>query len=215
MIKRGRRILLIIISIILIAGILLLLLVDIGWFTGKAISGNIGLTILGADLQQFDLLKGWNFISFDVQLSDYDIQTALTPIDGYYDYIQEWDSTTQDFKVWSKLGQKDFTTFNVNKSYFIYVNQNIHFNRTGRFFHNWTITLLPGWETPDYVLIDSSNVSGNSFKGIAFDYMQKWNASNQDFLVYSPLSASNSFDRINQGEGYFIRTNGGDIVYIQ
>jgi hypothetical protein len=43
----------------------------------------------------------------------------------------------------------------------------------------------------------------------------KWDYPNQEFLVYSPESAVPEFNQILKTEGYFIRSDGGQIVYIK
>lgn len=213
MVKGGVKFLVIVMSVTLLATMLFALGGELGWnITGDAVS-TIGLTILGGEVQRINLTQGWNFISFFVQMNDYDVEDVFRSIDGYYVYIQEWDPSNQDFDIWSKYGQKDFTALEKNKSYFIWVTQDIELEVRGLFYENWTIAVLPGWDTPNYVFYTSSNVSGNSFYGTTFDYMQKWNASNQEFLAYSPLAASKPFDKVHQSEGYLIRTNGGDVVY--
>ena len=85
----------------------------------------------------------------------------------------------------------------------------------GDYFGNWTIGLVPGWETPDYVYEFNSSVTGNEFYNATFSYMQKWDSSAQEFLAYSPLSATNPFDKILPSEGYLIRTEGGNVTYVR
>ncbi len=174
----------------------------------------VGLFVLG-DQQTIDLKQGWNFISFYVILDNYSVSSVLQPIDGYYDYIQEWNGDTQDFKIWSRLGQKDFTSFNQNKSYFIYLKQDTSVTLDGDYFGNWTIGLIPGWETPDYVYEFNSSVTGNEFYNATFSYIQKWDNVAQEFLAYSPLAATNPFDKILPSEGYLIRTEGGNVIYVR
>lgn len=182
--------------------------------TGGATSvATVGLFVLGGCDQQIELVQGWNFISLYAIPDSYNVTDILQPIDGYYDYLQEWGSSIQDFRIWSRFGQKDFTQFNENKSYFIYLNQDKSLTIPGRCFDNWTIVLVSGWETPDYVYPIESTVSGNVFYNATFSYMQKWNASNQDFLAYSPLAADKPFNKIKPSEGYLIRTDGGQIDY--
>lgn len=193
-------------------------LVELG---GKKVTGKasavamLGLTVLGACDQSVNLTQGWNFISLYAIPSSYNVTDVLQPIDGYYDYIQEWDSSTQDFGIWSRFGQKDFTQFNENKSYFVYLNQNKELMVNGECFGNWTIELVPGWEAPNYVYPYDANVSGEVFYNATFSYMQKWNASAQEFLAYSPLAETNPFDKILLSEGYLLRTEGGTIFYVR
>ena len=188
--------------------------------TGRASSAvaTIGLTVLGACDQQINLTGGWNFISLYVRPGNYSVESVLSPIVGYYEYLQEWDASTQDFKVWSKYGLKQFTEFNQNKSYFIYLSTSNLLALNGDCFGNWTINISSGWETPDYVYEYPTNITGagvNQFANVTLSYMQKWNASNQDFLAYSPSAAVNPFNSVNASEGYLILTSGGQLVYVR
>lgn len=184
--------------------------------TGRATSvATVGLVILGSCNQQINLTGGWNFISLYSIPNNYTIESVLSPIDGYYDYLQEWDSATQDFKVWSKYGLQQFTEFNQNKSYFVHLTGSNPLDVTGNCFENLAINLSVGWETPAYIYDYPANISGNQFKNVTFDYMQKWNSSGQEFLAYSPLAMSNPFSDIQASEGYFILTQGGQLVYVK
>ena len=185
--------------------------------TGKASStATISFFVLG-DMQQRNMVQGWNFVSFNVKSTNYSVESVLSSIDGYYDYVLEWDSDRQEFKTWSRFGSKDFTELNENKSYFIFMNDNnkqILLN--GERFGNLTLILKDGWETPNYIYeYDSENITGNYFKNVTFDYIQKWNETNQEFMVYSKLAEQQPFNKIYVGEGYFILTRGGNLVYIR
>lgn len=184
--------------------------------TGRATSvAMIGLTILGNCNQQINLTGGWNFVSLYAMPGNYSIASVLSPIDGYYDYLQEWDSSTQDFKIWSKYGLQQFNEFNQNKSYFVHLTGSNSLSVNGGCFENLTLNLSSGWETPAYIYNYPTNVSGSQFNNVTFSYMQKWNASNQDFLAYSPVALSNPFSDIQASEGYFILTQGGQLVYVK
>lgn len=183
--------------------------------TGAA--GNIGgisIIILG-DEQKENITQGWSFISFYVYFNNKSITSVLSSVEGKYDYILEWNSSSQEFNSWSRIGTKQFTEFNENKSYFIYFNQAAAIDLSGRFYTNKTIPLELGWESPDYIYEYSSNITNRTFYGINFTYMQKWNVSSQEFLVYSPKSSSPQFTLIEAGEGYLILTEGGNITYIR
>lgn len=182
--------------------------------TGLANSGGVNIIIEGIG-QTIPLQKGWNFISFYLQLPDYNLSKVFSSIDGDYEYVMEWNSSSQEFDVWSKLGKKDFTIINANKSYFIYMSQARNLSVGGSFFDNKTIVLLSGWEAPDYIYGYSSNITNNSFYGINFTYMQKWNVSSQEFIVYSHLTQTNPFNEVLASEGYFIKTEGGNLTYVQ
>ena len=216
--KKGHRIISIAIILIAITWIFWGVIVFSGSknVTGHASSvATVGLVVLGNCNQEVNLSSGWNFISLYAIPSNYTIESVLSSIDGYYDYLQEWDSDNQQFKVWSKYGLKQFTEFNQNKSYFVRLTGSNPLDVNGGCFENLTINLSAGWETPAYIYDYPANVSGNQFKNVTFEYMQKWNASNQEFLAYSPIATSNPFNEILVSEGYFILTQGGQLVYVK
>jgi hypothetical protein len=184
--------------------------------TGKASDvGTISLFVLPPINFTINLSYGWNFISFYAIMNNYSIDKVLEPIAGDYQYLQEWNSTRQDFNIWSTEGVKEFDTLNINKSYFIFMLHDRVLTFDGDYFGNWSIILLNGWETPDYVYDYESNVTGNTFYNATFYYMQKWDTPNQEFLAYSPQAASNPFNKILIAEGYLIRTDGGVLNYVR
>jgi hypothetical protein len=189
---------------------------NIPTITGKESDvGIISLFVLPSGNMTLNLSQGWNFISFYAIMNNYSIDKVLAPIDGDYQYLQEWNSTSQDFNIWSAGGVKEFNTLNMNKSYFIFMLQDKTLPFFGDYFENWSIILLNGWETPDYVYEYESNVSGNTFYDASFYYMQKWNVSSQEFLAYSTQAIGNPFDKILSTEGYLIMTDGGVLRYVR
>jgi len=185
--------------------------------TGNAASTSVGIiafVVIGEN-QMIPLGDAWNFVSFFLQMSDYNITKVLAPIEGEYEYIQEWDPVSNDFKFWSRQGTKDFSYFNKNKSYLIYMNNADNLTVSGGKFENYSIAILPGWETPDYVYEYESNITGSDFYNVSFYYMQKWNLTSQEFLLYSPQFPEPQFNQILPSEGYFILTDGGVIRYIR
>ncbi len=184
--------------------------------TGKASDvGIISLFILPPANLTLNLSQGWNFISFYAIMNNYSVDKVFAPIAGDYQYLQEWNSTTQDFNIWSADGVKEFDTLNINKSYFIFMLRDRVLTFDGAYFRNWSIILLNGWETPDYVYDYPSNVTGNTFYNATFYYMQKWDTPNQEFWAYSNQSPINPFDKIFPTEGYLIRTDGGVLRYVR
>jgi len=168
-----------------------------------------------ATRQNLSLIDGWNFPSFYVNMTNDSISKVLSSIEGNYEYILEWNSTSQQFNIWSRQGVKEFKEFSPNKSYFIFLNQPDNISLCGDFYSNYSILLLPGWESPNYIYEYPSNISNKNFYNVSFYYMLKWNDSRQKFLIYSPESLYPDFRQINPGEGFFIRTEGGVLRYIR
>lgn len=184
-------------------------------YTGRY--GYLNFTIMAANVtnQTIPFAEGWNFISFNVEPADKSITSVLAPIDGYYTYILEWNSSGQKFRIWSKTGTKEFTEFNTNKSYFIFLEQATNMSMVGARFGDFNLTLLPGWESPNYPYEYNVNISGNTFYNINFSYMMIWNVSSQEFRIYSILSSRPEFTEMPAGEGYFIQTEGGKLEYVR
>jgi len=209
-------------AVILIAVILFNIVFMASFFMRPSIVG--GATAQGyvyayvaacSGVQNLSLVQGWNFPSFYANMTNYSVLNVLSSINGNYDYILEWNSSGQQFRIWSRQGLKEFNEFDRNKSYFIFMNQQQNLSLCGNLYNNYTISLLPGWESPNYVYEYPSNFSGHKFYNVSFYYMLKWDNINQKFLGYSPESLNPEFKQINSSEGYFIRSNGGVLVYIR
>jgi hypothetical protein len=186
---------------------------------GSAIStGRLTLFIMITNVSNGSVFfaPGWNFVSFYPQLLNYSIESVLAGASGQYEYILEWNGTSQDFNLWSRNGVKDFDEFNKNKSYFIFfTGTNTSLNLSGARFGDYNITLPQGWEAPLWPYEYDASVSGQVFYNASFDYMLTWNRSDQEFMVYSIQSSTPDFNSILAGDGYFIKTEGGKLVYVR
>jgi len=186
---------------------------------GSAIStGRLTLFIMITNVSNGSVFfaPGWNFVSLYPQLLNYSIEYVLSGVSGQYEYILEWNGTSQDFNLWSKNGVKEFDEFNKNKSYFIFfTGTNTSLNLSGARFGDYNITLLQGWEAPLWPYEYDASVSGQVFYNVSFDYMLTWNRNDQEFMVYSIQSSTPDFNSILAGDGYFIRTEGGEIIYVR
>ncbi|MCX8158971.1 MAG: hypothetical protein N3D20_01620 [Candidatus Pacearchaeota archaeon] len=185
--------------------------------TGKTTSTAVVGFFVSGEIQERNVSKGWNFVSFYVEAGNYSVENVLNSIEGYYDYVLEWDSNNQKFKTWSKFGTREFNELNKNKSYFIFLNSaGKKIILDGEKFGNLTLILRDGWEAPDYIYeYESENITENTFKNVTFEYIQKWNETKQEFMVYSKLRNEQPFNKIYPGEGYLILTKGGYLVYVR
>lgn len=177
-------------------------------------TGGISIVIVG-DTGTAQLFQGWNFVSIFVKLNNHTITQVLSSLGTSYDYILEWNSSSQEFDTWSRLGTKEFTELNSNKSYFIYMSQAGILDLNGRYYGNLSFPLISGWETPNYIYEYESNITNSSFYSSNFSYMQKWNTTSQEFLIYSEKSSLPQFTKLLAGEGYLILTEGANITYIR
>jgi len=176
--------------------------------TGKASQGtaSVSFRILGPCGNIF-MEDGWNLISICSNMTNKTIIPALSEIDGQYRYVMEWNGSSQEFLIYSPLAAiNPFNEFNENKSYFIYlIPGSAEINPSGNVFDEMQIFLLFGWNAPTYPYEQQADISGylSTIPG-QYRYVMKWNATEQRFLIYSPLAAVPEFINISQGEGQFI-----------
>lgn len=196
------------IFLIAIAVIFLMPKEDYRGLTGKASqgSGTVSFRILGI-CSNLALLQGWNFVSICSNMTNKTVSEALNEIDGQYRYVMEWNESSQEFLIYSPLAAVQlFNEINENKSYFIYlIPSSTEINPSGNGFENMTIPLIYGWNSPIYPYEEKSNIS--KYLGTIdsqYRYVMKWNASQQRFIIYSPLAANPEFTEIFKGEGQFI-----------
>ncbi len=144
------------------------------------------------------------------------VAAVLAPLGENYEYILEWDGVSQNFRIYSRKGAKEFTRFDSEKSYFIYYKQgSYNLGLAGEDFGELEVPLKQGWNSPVYPFDYSSGVQGSRFFNKEFDYMLQWDRSLQRFNVYSSKARFKDFDTIGPGEGYFIETAEGMIKYVR
>jgi hypothetical protein len=183
-----------------------------------AITGTAALNIIPAC--SLDLKQGWNFVSFCANQSNTNITSMLGPVNQSIRFVLEWNTSTQSFIIYTpRAASPAFTEFNLSKSYFIYYTDttNASITLNGPSFTNVNISLQQGWETPNYPYAFTSNVS-QYLDTIAGKYLflQKWNYTPQEFIIYSALASENPFYQISSGEGQFLLITdpgGADLFY--
>ncbi len=171
--------------------------------TGQATQGTISLTILPQC--NFNLKQGWNLISLCANATNTSISHLFQEIDNEYSYIMEWNTTSQKFEIYSpKSNTPPFTQINLNRSYFIYYqNPSKTLGFTGPEFNDLNLSLLAQWNTPAFPYLFDTNVS-KYLLNLPYQFLMKWNTSNQKFLVYSAKSTQHPFSKIFHGEGQFL-----------
>lgn len=169
-------------------------------------TGTLSLYIIGGC--KFNLSQGWNFISFCVDETNKTIESVLAPVNPSIRFVLEWNSSAQEFIIYSpKASDPPFTKFNFSKSYFIYYTDTTSslVSLTGEAYGDINISLQQGWETPNYPYVFQSNITKylNTIDG-KYRFLQKWNYTPQEFIIYSSLSSDNPFYQIEMGEGQFL-----------
>lgn len=183
-----------------------------------AITGTASLNLIPACALNFS--TGWNFVSFCVNATNKSITSVLGPINQSIRFVLEWNTSSQEFIVYSpKASDPPFTYFNFSKSYFIYYTDSTSSSLElfGPSYDNVNLSLQQGWETPNYPYSFTGNVS-QYLDTIAGKYLflQKWNYTPQEFIIYSASASDNPFYQIYMAEGQFLLITdpgGADLFY--
>lgn len=185
--------------------------------TGRAQAGWVGFVILSRCYS--DLVQGWNLVSLCANSTNTSVDDVFSDIDGEYRFVMLWNESSQDFVLYSpKSTTNPFENVSYNYSYFIYYNEPSKImNMEGSEFDNKNISMLYGWNSPNYPYTITGYVKNytGSFED-KLRYVMKWNKTGQEFMIYSPKSTSNPFETIETGQGQLISikdTGGALLVY--
>jgi len=203
------------ISIIWIVILLSIALVFLRPITGNVASTSGNLKFVLTTPCSFALLTGWNLFSICANPINDSVENITAPIKGKYDYILYWNRSIQAYQLYSIYSQKNpFERFDINESYFIHMlepEQNFYIIGTQR--GDLVLPLIHLWNTPTYPYELKGNVTRylETISG-RYEYMMKWNASSQSWLLWSVYSQNKPFRYIFKGEGQFIFVNATDAL---
>lgn len=186
-------------------GVILIVLI-IPLITAADQQGTIVVDVVGESDCSINLKQGWNLFSFCANLDDNNLQTVLLALQDRYRYVMGWDLTEQSFDIYSpRASQNPFTTFNDDKSYFIYMYEDATLIIHGTEAPIEQRNLIEGWDTPSYQYRFSTTIT-DIFQDVLinFRYLMKWDNVNQEFQIYSKRSSDNPFSQINPTEGRFV-----------
>ncbi|MEM7814714.1 MAG: hypothetical protein QXF55_00015 [Candidatus Aenigmatarchaeota archaeon] len=166
--------------------------------------GNVAANVMAACA--IPLAQGWNYISLCAQPDNTSIQSVLQNVS--YRYVMVWNSTSQEFEIYSpRSASPPFDSFDTNSSYFVLYDgaSPTMLNVPGAEFNDTNISMLYGWNPPAWPYIFTANISCY-LSSIAnqYRYAMKWNATPQEFIIYSPRASVPQFTTISMGEGQFI-----------
>lgn len=169
--------------------------------TGHQATGTVGFTIVG--ICSGPVVQGWNLISLCANSTDSSITSILAGID--FRFVMRWNKTGQDFSIFSPLAaQNPFTTMEVNRSYFVFLNDaNAVIEPNANFLPDLDIALVQGWDTPSYPYEFTANFT-DYFDGTVHRFHMKWNSTDQEFIIFSPRAASPPPSLMFLGDGQFI-----------
>ena len=129
-----------------------------------------------------DLTPGWNFIGIPLELADYSISNALSSIEGKYDQVTRYNSTTEKFESFINNGKFDqFNTFSLGEGYLIHITESCTLTVTGEPLVSSARDLKRGWN-----LIASPALEGeisteealnNLVQGLDYSKVSEYNGS--------------------------------------
>ena len=92
------------------------------------------------------LSVGWNYIALPVELADYSIAAVLSSIEGSYEQVTRYNSTSGEFESFVNNTKYDeFTDFTFGEGYMIYINQACTLTVTGQTSSGQAHQLKAGW----------------------------------------------------------------------
>jgi hypothetical protein len=154
---------------------------------------------------QVPLLQGWSFISLCSQPDNNTISSLMSGID--YRFIMRWNLTNQSFDIYSRsAADPPFSVLEYNTSYFVSLNSvDDTIDLIGQPVGDLNISLVQGWNGPGFPYLFNTTIV-HYFNSSDHSYLMKWNASAQEFIIYSPRAANNPFERIYLAEGQLINS---------
>jgi hypothetical protein len=149
------------------------------------------------------LTQGWSLISLCANVTDTSIATTLSGID--YRYVMRWNTSNQSFDIYSPFSaDPPFTTMEFNASYFVYLRStSANIGMNGQLLNDLDIPQVQGWNGPGFPYTFNTTIT-RYFNGTQDRYLMKWDPVIQEFIIYSPRSATPQFTKILEGEGQLL-----------
>ena len=167
---------------------------------GQSVTGTVGLYVTG--FCTGPIYQGWNLVSLCNNATNLNIASIFAGID--YRYVMRWNETGQEFGIFSpSAATNPFTAMEVNRSYFVYLNSaTASITPSNGDNSNMNITLVQGWNTPAWPYNGVTNFT--RYFNSSFRYHMKWNATTQEFVIWSPRMSAPPPSQMFVGDGQFI-----------
>jgi len=192
--------------------------------SGNIITGGDYLPLVQILILQFEikLESGWNLISLPLMPEDTSITSLLSPINGNYSIVWEYNaSNTSDH--WKKYDPStpfgnDLTTMEPGKSYWIMMISYDILNVSGTIPESTDIELWSGWNLIGYNSLNPQTIT-DALSSINGNYNIVWayNASDSidHWKKYDPNTPfGNDLANMEPGKGYWILMTTDDILEI-
>ena len=155
------------------------------------------------------LMKGWNFISVPLNVSDWSVPAVLSSIEGKYTMIWTYNASTKRSQIYMP-GYEEFKELEPGRAYLIQMSEDATLEIEGTLLKR-NISLLKGWNTfgVPYGLENYSLPDILDEHGLKNKYTMIWtyNASTKRSQIYMPPYIED-FRELEPCNGYFIRMKG-------
>lgn len=160
---------------------------------------------------QANLTNGWTLVSLCANATNSSIADLMGNID--YRYIMRWNQSEQNFDIFSpNQADPPFTRLDYNTSYFVNLNSaSDQIDIEGDLLGDTNVSLVTGWNGPGFPYNFTANIT-KYFNASKYRYLMKWNASAQEFIIYSPRAAVPVFENISKGEGQLLSSQQADTL---
>jgi len=153
------------------------------------------------------LVKGWNFISVPLNVSNWSVPAVLSSIEGKYTMIWTYNASTESSQIYMPGVIEDFKELEPGRAYLIQMSEDATLEIEGTLLKQ-NISLLKGWNTfgVPYGLENYSLPDILDEHGLKNKYTMIWtyNASTESSQIYMPPYIED-FKELEPCNGYFIR----------
>ena len=150
------------------------------------------------------LVRGWNFISVPLNVSDWSVPAVLSSIEGKYTMIWTYNASTKSSQIYMP-GYEEFKELEPGRAYLIQMSEDATLQIEGTLLKR-NISLLKGWNTfgVPYGLENYSLPDILDEHGLKNKYTMIWtyNASTKSSQIYMP--GYEEFKELTPGRGYLI-----------
>jgi len=150
------------------------------------------------------LVRGWNFISVPLNVSDWSVPAVLSSIEGKYTMIWTYNASTKSSQIYMP-GYEEFKELEPGRAYLIQMSEDATLEIEGSLLKD-SISLLKGWNTfgVPYGLENYSLPDILDEHGLKNKYTMIWtyNASTKSSQIYMP--GYEEFKELTPGRGYLI-----------
>ena len=161
-----------------------------------------------------NLSQDWNMFGVPVGIANYSLPTALTSIEGSYDWVFYFNATTDAWQYFNPSMPQfsDLKTLKAGRGYFIQMTSNSTLNFTGTLLTGLTVPLLQDWNmfAPQMGLANYTLPAPLTSIAGSYDWVFYFNATTDAWQYYNPsMPQFSDLQVLEPGRGYFIQMTEG------